>query len=101
VDRLNFYTKEVVNSISELDFLNNSLSKFTLNYDVNYYLVNDTDLMRPDMISYKNYGTVNYWWIICYINNIFNPFNDLYVGQQLKIPNVIDIYEFYRQYGIS
>lgn len=100
MDRLNFYKVETVNNIDELDFLNNSLSRFKMTYNVDYYLVNDTDLMRPDMISYKMYGTVNYWWIICLVNNIFDPFNDLYVGQQLTIPNALDIFEFYRQYSL-
>jgi hypothetical protein len=100
MDRLKFYTEETVENTKELDFLNNSLSKFTMNYDVGYYLVMETDLMRPDMISYKNYGTVNYWWIICLVNNIFDPFNDLFIGQQLKIPNALDIFEFYKQYSL-
>ncbi len=100
MDRLKFYEKVTVDNQEELDFLDNSLSKFIMNYEVDYYLVSEIDLMRPDMISYKNYGTVNYWWVICLVNNIFNPFNDLYVGQQLKIPNVQDIYEFYKKYAL-
>jgi len=100
MDRLDFYYIETVNNIKELDYLHHNLSKFTINYDVDYYRVVEPDIMRPDMISYKTYGTVNYWWVICLVNQIFDPFNDLYVGQQLKIPNILDVYGFYKNYSM-
>ena len=71
-----------------------------MNYPVNYYVVQSSDLMRPDMISYKLYQTVNYWWLLLYINNIYDPFNDLYAGLQMKVPSLLDIYSFYKRYSV-
>lgn len=38
-------------------------------------------------ISYKFYGTIKLWWIICKFNDIKNPFEELLPGSFLKIPN--------------
>lgn len=37
-------------------------------------------------ISYRTYGTIKAWWIICKFNNIKNPFLDLIVGKTIKLP---------------
>lgn len=37
-------------------------------------------------ISYKVYGNIKPWWIICKFNNIKNPFTDLIVGKIIKLP---------------
>ena len=101
MDRTNFYNIATVNGIQEFDFLNNTLSFFSMNYPVTYYQVNESDLMRPDMISYKCYnGSCEYWWIIAYVNAIQNPLTDFTVGQILTIPSFIDIINFYRQYAL-
>ena len=93
-------TGELIDSVKELDFLWNSLTSFTLKYNPSYYRVLDSDLMRPDRISDKSYGTPNFWWIICLINEIDNPLIDLQVGQILKIPSAYDIFNFQRKYRV-
>ena len=98
MDRTKFYVVKTHNSIDELDFLENSLSGFRINYPVSYHRVDATDLLRPDMISYKAYGTVSFWWLVCYINDIWDIFSDLELGQVLRIPNILDIYDFYKKY---
>lgn len=99
MDRTIFYQKTIVDNTEEFDYLYNSLSNFKTNYPVNYYRVSDVDLMRPDLISYQWYGTVDYWWIICYVNKIHNPLEDLVIGRILIIPNILDIYEFSKRYS--
>ena len=84
----------------ELDFMDSNLEKFSMRYLPVYYRVEDVDLMRPDMISYKSYGSVRYWWIILYINGIEDPFYDLIVGSLLDIPSQLDIYDFFKQYAL-
>jgi len=37
------------------------------------------------MISYKNYDTPNLWWVILYVNNIFDPTKPLVSGQKINI----------------
>jgi len=85
---------------NELDFLWNPLTAFKMDYEPTYYRVQESDLMRSDNISFKNYGTVDFWWILCLVNEIDNPLTDLEIGQILTVPNSIDIYNFQRCYRI-
>jgi len=99
VDRTDFFNEITVNSQQEYDYLDNSLSRFVMNYPVSYYRIQGQDIMRPDLISYKVYNTVDYWWIICYVNKIQNPLVDMTAGTLIKIPNTLDIYNFFKTYS--
>lgn len=101
MNRLNFYNTVVVDNVSELDYLHNNLTKFTMDYPINYYVVKESDLMRPDLISYKNYNTVSYWWLIMMVNGIGEIFADLKAGTILQLPNILDIYSFYKKYSLK
>ena len=100
MNRLNFYKIVTVDGVQELDFLDSSLSGFQMQYPASFYEVTGADLMRPDMISFKNYGTVQYWWVILLVNGVGDPFYDLNVGDMLIIPNLLDLYNFYRSNAI-
>lgn len=100
MNRTNFYHEVTVNNTKELDFLWNSLSDFKMDYEPTYYRVSATDVMRPDLISFKVYGVVDFWWVICLVNDISNPLVDIELGQILKIPNKIDIYNFQRSHRV-
>ena len=106
MDRTVFYAKEtVVDQVTgvrqqELDYLHNSLNNFVMTYLPTYYRVADSDIYRADTISQRNYGTVGYWWIVLFINGIHDPFNDPQVGQQFTIPNVLDIYNFWKNFRV-
>ncbi len=41
---------------------------------------------RADLISQQFYGTVDLWWAIMHVNNIFLPIRDLFAGLTLIIP---------------
>jgi len=45
---------------------------------------------RPDLISYRFYGTTNYWWIVMLYNNILSV-EELIAGTVLEIPSEEDI----------
>lgn len=100
MDRTNFFNITTTDGNQEYDHLYNTLSRFTINYPVRYYRIQEEDIMRPDLISYKAYQSVSYWWLIAFINNINNPFTDMEVGNLIKIPNTIDIYDFYKKYSL-
>lgn len=38
-----------------------------------------------DTISYKQYGTPHLWWVICLMNDVKNPFEELDEGTNIKI----------------
>jgi hypothetical protein len=99
MDRTNFFNTTDIGNGFEYDHLDTTLSRFTSTYPVSYYRVQGDDIMRPDLISYKVYGTVNYWWLLCFVNEIQNPLTDIEVGQLLKIPSQLDIYTFFKKYS--
>jgi len=98
MDRTAFFNIIDAGNGNEYDHLNNTLRRFVMDYPVTYYRATADDEMRMDLISYKTYGSVKYWWIICFVNGIHNPLTDIKAGDLLKIPNVLDIYVFYKKY---
>lgn len=63
----------------------------------NVRLVTDSYAGTPDLISYEEYGTVKYWWIICLANRISDPFKELYAGRYIAIPSLDSINSYYQQ----
>jgi hypothetical protein len=100
MNRTNFYNIIENQTVEEYDYLWNNISKFKMNYPVRYYRVEQRDVMRPDLISYKIYGTIGYWWLLMAVNGIQNPLKDIVVGTLLKIPSTLDIYAFQKQWSI-
>lgn len=102
MNRLNFYTAVTVDGTQELDFLWNSLTTFLneMRYEPTYYRTSVVDSMRPDLISYKVYGSVQFWWVICLVNEIGDPFSEIEPGMVLTIPSKLDIINFQRKYRV-
>ena len=100
MNRTKFFKRVKVDGTSELDFLQNNLSKFSITRTPNYYRLSSIDRKRPDIISYKNYQTVNYWWLVCMVSGIEDPFFETTIGRMMTIPNLLDIYDFYRTYMV-
>jgi len=105
MDRTLFFKQEFVNAGDgefrpELDFLNNSLEGFVITRQPRYYRVVQGDLSVPDAIAYKMYGSERYWWVVCLANDISDCCKDIYVGQLLIIPDLLDIYDFFKTYRI-
>jgi hypothetical protein len=99
--RLDFYNSVVTDGVKEKDVMFNSLSLFKIRRPVNYYIVTDSDIKRPDIISYRCYNTVTLWWVIMYINQILNPLVDIKVGMSLTIPSVFDIWDWQNKYSLA
>jgi len=97
MNRTSFFNIVDVGQGPEYDHLDSTLSRFVTNYPLEHYRVTADDVLRADLLSFKNYGTVKYWWIICFLNSIQNPLADIEVGTLLKIPNILDIYDFYKR----
>jgi len=41
---------------------------------------------RPDLIAHTFLGSVESWWIMCEINNIFDVFENLKSGERIYLP---------------
>lgn len=96
MDRNLFFNKVTVDGIQELDFLDNSLAGFELKRTPTYYRVKEQDLVRPDIISYKFYGSVEFWWFVMIVNNISDIKEEITAGVLLKLPHVLDIYDYFK-----
>ena len=57
-------------------------------YDASYTIPQQFD-ERPDLCSYKMYGTAKYWWVFATRNPdiIIDPIRDFSVGKIIKIPS--------------
>jgi len=51
----------------------------------NVYVVDNDDWW--DNISAHWYDTSELWWLVCFTNDVVNPFEDIYPGKILKIFN--------------
>jgi len=60
---------------------------------VYYYTYNTEPDDWWDNISTKFYETPYLWWIICLMNNVMNPFEELEEGTELKILKDTYIYQ--------
>ena len=59
-----------------------------------YLLVRKMDECRPDIISYRAYGTQNYWWFICWYNGYMDIWNDITENQIVKYPALQKVRDF-------
>jgi len=100
MNRTKFFKKLTVNDINEVDFLWNTLSSFQSNHNSGYYRIKGDEVGQPDLISYRIYNTEKYWWIICLVNQIQNPFVDMTEGSIIQLPNIRDIYDFYQNFSV-
>ena len=53
-----------------------------------FVTLNDELLQRPDTISFRAYGTTEFWWVIYEFNGINDPLFDLSLGQVLRLPKL-------------
>jgi len=59
-----------------------------------FYVLEAGDVGRADLISYKMYKTPGLYWVILYMNNIIDPFEDMYPGMLLRIPTLLRLATF-------
>jgi hypothetical protein len=48
--------------------------------------------LRPDLISFRFYNTVKYWWFICAYNGKADPFDCFEQGEVIRIPSLKSIF---------
>lgn len=59
-----------------------------------YVTINKELIGRPDLISFKAYGTPDLWWAILDFNNIKDPLFEIKIGQIIKIPSLDTVLSF-------
>lgn len=59
--------------------------------DPTQYIITQNDIGRLDEVALKLYGNREYYRYIMLYNYLEDPFNDLTVGLNIRIPNIEDI----------
>lgn len=49
-----------------------------------------------DNISHEQYGSAYYWFILCEMNDIVNPYEEIEKGQKIKVLKIDYLYEIFR-----
>lgn len=49
-----------------------------------------------DNISYKFYDTGKYWYLLCVLNDVINPYEDVYPGKKIKVLKSTYLYDVLR-----
>jgi len=52
-----------------------------------YYTVAPNEVNRLDLISFKLYGTVDYWWALAAANYIEVPYDSPKEGETIAVPS--------------
>lgn len=76
--------------------LNETIRDETIFY--NTYEMQDDDWWEN--AAYQFYGTPNLWWVLCIMNNVENPFEEINPGQQTKILRNSYIYQLIKEIEI-
>ena len=103
-NRKNFFSTQTDNngnvSTDPVSFELREIFEFFKTKQVKLRRISESEEASPELISYQEYDTHEYWWIICYLNKIQDPINNLEAGTLLAIPSLSDIEEF-RQANLS
>lgn len=62
------------------------------------YEINDDDFW--DNISYLYYDSPNLWWVLCIMNNVENPFEEIEAGQETKVLRENYLYQLIKEMEI-
>ena len=50
------------------------------------YILEEDEVGRPDLVSYRFYKTPRLYWFVLHINDIIDPYEEMYAGMVLRIP---------------
>lgn len=85
--RTNFLDTVEVDDIVQKDMSSMSFGDFDFG-PTEFYKCSQFDIGRPDLISYKIYGTTNYWWFLMWFNGVADVWNDLREDMLIEYPSL-------------
>ena len=94
-NRTFFYDEVEVDGVKEQDLLRNNFDLFEVQRPTTFFTMTAQYIQRPDLLSLKHYGNIGFWWILAKFNTIDDWWNDVEVGQVVRIPDPLDIDDFY------
>lgn len=63
---------------------------------VTEHRVLQSEVPRPDIISYVEYDTPGFWWFIAAINGVVDSY-DMPEQERIKVPRLLDYYDWFRE----
>ncbi|MEO6584422.1 MAG: hypothetical protein ABIO05_08865 [Ferruginibacter sp.] len=106
LSNLDDYSYENIFSVYERDgmYFYNLLNTITFPTEINpllysNYIVNGN--LSWQLLSYKLYGTIKLWWVICAVNQIQNPLIIPPAGTTLKILTANAVAEVLKKLNIT
>lgn len=87
-------TSDTVGSDVELDYLDTNLYKLDLS-TIDVFTVTAATQHRPDLISFRYFGTYNMWWLISMHNDFIDGVWDYEIGKDIRIPSKEEYTRFY------
>lgn len=91
---------EVDEKTDDLDLLSNQLFREPFAETDAKFVVNAQDVARPDLMAERVLGSSTLWWVLLKFNNIDDPWNELWPGQILKIPDQSSIESYAVDYKV-
>lgn len=91
--RTEYLQKLVIDDIAQYDLGSFDADGYDFGKE-NLLEVREIDVARPDLLSYRAYGTMNYWWFLMWYNGINDVWNDLAPHQVLKYPDLYEVRTF-------
>lgn len=92
--RLSFYSKVEIDQDLEVDLLDTQLPFYKVKQE-KIYVVKGHNVGKPSLISYDIFGTTELGWLIMHVNDIMDPYEELYLGKELIVPQLKEYYNFY------
>lgn len=83
MNQLGFFGTIMYDGIETVDSFHN-YDRFYKNIEHNFIIkeLRIQDSPRPELLSYKLYGTPEYYWVLLLINEIYDPFYDWIMTEQ-------------------
>lgn len=82
------------------DFVNSwFLNKVMLLPTLGRYYIKDEE-NRPDLISYRIYGTTELWWLVLLYNDLVNN-GDVTIGKTIKYPSLSDLEALFHRIRVN
>ena len=92
-DRFVLFQKVAIDSNTEYDYIKSSLNDMELS-TIEKMRLDAVYAFRPDLISFKYYGSFDFGWLIAFHNDIVDPTSEFTVGKMIDIPSIEDYYRF-------
>lgn len=95
-----FYPEVTLGQHYELDYLDTDIHKIDLNTTATFRIPNAAEF-RPDLISFKFFGSYNYGWLIAMHNDFLDPVGEFTKGKVIDIPDIDQYFRFFNANSIS